>query len=358
MMIREEAISLLKSLIGTPSLSREEDRTARLIKEYFESKNIKVHRKDNNVWVWNKGFTPSKPTLLLNSHHDTVKPNQGYTKDPFAAQVEDGKLYGLGSNDAGGALVSLIATFLHYYEQEELPFNLVFAGTAEEEISGRDGIESILPQLGKVDLAIVGEPTLMQLAVAEKGLMVLDCIAHGKAGHAARDEGENAIYKAMKDIHWFRTYQFEKVSDALGKVKMNVTQISAGSQHNVVPDQCHFVVDVRVTDAYTLEDTLEIIRDQVNCEVKPRSVRLQPSGIAPDHPIITVADKLRIQKFGSPTLSDQALMPFPSVKIGPGDSARSHTADEFIYLKEIEEGIEGYIRILEGLAMELGSWKP
>ena len=353
MKLKEEAISLLKALIQIPSFSKEEHKTAGCISDYLGNHKVKTHRQGNNIWAQNDHFDPTKPTLLLNSHHDTVKPNQGYTKDPFSAVVEDEKLYGLGSNDAGGALVSLLSTFLHFKTRDNLNFNVVFAATAEEEISGKDGIESILSRLDKIDLAIVGEPTQMNLAVAEKGLMVLDCVARGQAGHAARDEGENAIYKALEDIQWFKEYTFQKVSGTLGQVKMTVSQVNAGSQHNVVPDRCHFVVDTRVTDAYTLEDVLEIVRSHTQCEIVPRSVRLQPSGIAPSHPIVKVADKLKIKKFGSPTLSDQALMPFPSVKIGPGDSARSHTADEFIYLQEIIEGIDGYIAVLEELN---GSW--
>ncbi|MEM9856744.1 MAG: M20 family metallo-hydrolase [Bacteroidota bacterium] len=345
----QEAIALLQQLIAIPSFSKEEDKTADVLEGFLNEKGGQVNRSGNNVLVRNDHYDPQKPTLLLNSHHDTVRPNAGYSKDPFAPQVEDGKLYGLGSNDAGGPLVSLIATFLHFKSATDLNFNIILAATAEEEISGKNGIESIIPELSKIDFAIVGEPTLMQLAVAEKGLMVLDCYAHGKAGHAAREEGENAIYKAWKDIEWFRTFQFEKDSEMLGKVKMQVTQIEAGSQHNVVPDTCHFVVDLRATDAYSLEETLKIIRDHVDCEVKPRSVRLQPSGIDKGHSILEVAKALDITTYGSPTLSDQALMPWPSVKIGPGDSARSHTADEYIGLDEIEKGIEGYVKIIDEL---------
>ncbi|MEM1406768.1 MAG: M20 family metallo-hydrolase [Bacteroidota bacterium] len=344
-----EAIALLKQLIAIPSFSKEEDKTADVLEDILKEKGCQVNRSRNNVWVQNDHYDPQKSTLLLNSHHDTVKPNAGYSKDPFSPQVEGGKLYGLGSNDAGGPLVSLIATFLNFKSATNLNFNIILAATAEEEISGKNGIESIIPELGRIDFAIVGEPTLMQLAIAEKGLMVLDCYAHGKAGHAAREEGENAIYKAWKDIEWLRTFQFEKESEMLGKVKMQVTQIEAGSQHNVVPDSCHFVVDVRATDAYSLEETLGIIRDHVDCEVKPRSVRLQPSGIDKGHPILEVAKALNIATYGSPTLSDQALMPWPSVKIGPGDSARSHTADEYVGLDEIEKGIEGYVKIIDKL---------
>ncbi|MEM6737280.1 MAG: M20 family metallo-hydrolase, partial [Bacteroidota bacterium] len=341
-------------LIAIPSFSKEEDKTADVLEGFLKERDCQVNRAGNNVWVRNDHYDPQKPTLLLNSHHDTVRPNAGYSKDPFSPLVEGGKIYGLGGNDAGGPLVSLIATFLHFKSSNDLKFNIILAATAEEEISGKNGIESIIPDLERIDFAIVGEPTLMQLAIAEKGLMVLDCYAHGKAGHAAREEGENAIYKAWKDIEWFRTFQFEKESEMLGKVKMQVTQIEAGSQHNVVPDTCYFVVDVRATDAYSLEETLEIIREHVNCEINPRSVRLQPSGINEGHPILEVAKALDIATYGSPTLSDQALMPWPSVKIGPGNSARSHTADEYIGLDEIETGIEGYVKIIDKLN---GIWK-
>ncbi|MBX2945277.1 MAG: M20 family metallo-hydrolase [Cyclobacteriaceae bacterium] len=344
-----EAINLLQSLIETPSFSREEDKTANLIASFLDKHNVLVNRSENNVWAVNKYFDEQKPTILLNSHHDTVKPNPAYTRDPFKPEIIDGKLYGLGSNDAGGPLVSLIATFLHFSSQENLPFNLVLAATAEEEISGKGGIESIWTSLPQIDLAIVGEPTLCQMAVAEKGLMVLDCVAKGKAGHAAREEGENALYKALDDIEWFRSYRFPKVSPTLEEVKMTVTVIHAGQQHNVVPAECSFTVDVRVTDAYTLEEVLEIIKQHVSCEVVPRSMRLRPSGIAKDHVLVRAAEKLGIHQYGSPTTSDQALIPVPSVKIGPGDSARSHSADEFIFISEIDSGIKRYIQLLDAI---------
>ena len=350
--LKEKAISLLKQLIETPSLSREENKTADLIQCFLSDEGINSNRLGNNIWVQNLHYDTTKPTILLNSHHDTVKPNAGYTKDPFAAAVEDGKLFGLGSNDAGGCLVSLIATFLYFYSQEDLTYNLVLAASAEEEISGKQGVESLLPHLPKIDFAIVGEPTQMHLAIAEKGLMVLDCTVYGTAGHAARNEGENALYKAIKDIEWFRQYVFPEISASLGPVKMSVTVIEAGKQHNVVPDTCHFVVDVRTTDAYSNEETLAIIREHVGCEVVPRSTRLNPSGIAKDHPFVVAGLMLGRETYGSPTLSDQALMPFPSVKMGPGDSARSHTADEFIYVKEIEEGVDMYIALLRKLLVK------
>ena len=347
--LSDTAINFLKKLIETPSLSGEETDTLMLFKSFFAERNIEFQILKNNIWVKNLHFDHKKPSILLNSHHDTVKPNASYSRDPFKAEIIDGKLFGLGSNDAGGSLVSLLSTFLFFYRNENLKFNLIFAASAEEEISGKNGIEVLIPNLPKIELAIVGEPTLMDMAIAEKGLLVLDCAAKGIAGHAARNEGKNAIYAALEDIVWFRNFQFSKVSNTLGPVKMSVTVINAGTQHNVVPDKCHFVVDVRATDAYTLEETLEIIKQNVKCEVIPRSVRLNPSGISEDHPIVKRGITLGMKPYGSPTLSDQALMPFASIKIGPGDSARSHTADEYIYVWEIEKGISGYIALLENL---------
>ncbi|MDB5157937.1 MAG: acetylornithine deacetylase [Mucilaginibacter sp.] len=343
----QQAVQLLQQLISIPSFSKEEDRTADLIENFLKTHDIVPHRKMNNLWAWNKHFDAGKPTILLNSHHDTVKPNSGYTRDPFDAVTEDGKLYGLGSNDAGGCLVSLIAVFLYFYEKTDLKYNFCLATTAEEEISGVNGLELIIPELGQLDFGIVGEPTLMQLAVAERGLMVLDCVAHGKAGHAAREEGDNAIYKAMKDIEWFRTFKFPKESDVFGPIKMSVTIINAGSQHNVVPASCNFTVDVRVTDAYRNEEVLEIIRQNVNCEVTPRSIRLKPSSIDRQHPIVQAGIALGRITYGSPTTSDQSLLDIQSIKVGPGDSARSHSADEFVYVDEIREGIELYVKMLE-----------
>ncbi|HRI59598.1 MAG TPA: M20 family metallo-hydrolase [Saprospiraceae bacterium] len=344
--LAKEAVELLQRLIAIPSFSREENDTATLIETWLRGKSVSTNRIKNNVWAVNRYFDPSKPTVLLNSHHDTVRPNQGYTRDPFSPDVAEGKLYGLGSNDAGGALVGLLATFLYYYEQKGLPFNLIYAATAEEEISGKDGIELILKELGEIDCALVGEPTQMNLAIAEKGLMVLDCIALGKSGHAAREEGENALYKALDDIEWFRTYKYPKVSELLGPVKMSVTVIQAGAQHNVVPDECRFTVDVRVNEFYTFEEVLDIIRSNVRCRVEPRSLRMRSSIIPPGHPLVKAGLALGRTMYGSPTTSDKALMPFPALKIGPGDSARSHTADEFIFVKEIEEGIDLYIKLL------------
>lgn len=343
-------IELLRRMIATPSVSREEERTADLLAEFLTSRGVDpVHRSHNNVWVRNRWFDSAKPTILLNSHHDTVKPNSAYTRDPFAPDIEAGKLYGLGSNDAGASVVSLIAAFLHFYEAEGLRYNLCLALTAEEEVSGRNGIESILPELGELSFAIVGEPTGMELAIAERGLMVLDCVAHGKAGHAARNEGDNAIYRAMQDIEWFRTYRFPQESQLFGNVKMSVTVINAGTQHNVVPAECRYTVDVRVTDRYTNEEVLEIVRSHVASDVTPRSTRLKPSYIDPSHPIVAAGLALGRHTYGSPTTSDQALLSIPSLKMGPGDSARSHSADEFVYVAEIEAGIDQYIAMLEAV---------
>lgn len=342
-----DATGLLKKLISTPSFSKEEDDTAEIIETFLNAKGITTYTYLNNIWAKNKYFDESKPTIILNSHHDTVKPNKAYTLDPFTPIEKDGKLYGLGSNDAGGCLVSLIATFTHYYKQENLRYNLVIAASAEEEISGHNGIEILLPRLPKIDFGIVGEPTLMNMAIAEKGLLVLDCTTHGKAGHAAREEGENAIYKALKDIEWFSTYKYHRVSDLLGSMKMSVTIINAGSQHNVVPHECRFTVDVRVNELYTFEEVLNIINENVSCDVQPRSSRLRSTAIATDHPLIKAGVELGRSYYGSPTTSDKALMNFPTLKMGPGDSARSHTADEFIYTDEIRNGIDLYIQLLD-----------
>lgn len=347
----KDAITLLQQLIAAPSFSREEGEVASFVEAFFDKHHVAAHRQANNVWVKNKYFDALKPTVLLNSHLDTVRPNSGYTRDPFKAELVEGKLYGLGSNDAGGPLVALIATFLHYYARNDMKYNLVLAATAEEEISGTGGIENVWASLPPIDFAIVGEPTLCEVATAEKGLMVLDCLAKGKPGHAAREEGINAIYEALPDIEWFRTFRFPKISPTLGEMKMSVTIISSGSQHNVVPAECKFTVDVRVTDAYTLEEGLALIRQHVKCEVTPRSLRMRSSGIALDHPIVQSAKKLKLKLYGSPTTSDQALIPVPSIKMGPGDSARSHSADEFIYADEIEKGIETYIKLLNNVIL-------
>ncbi len=345
----EESTSLLKRLIETQSFSREEDQTALLLSNFLQDHGISTERVGNNVIAYNRFSDPSKPYVLLNSHHDTVKPNPGYSKNPFEPVVEDGKLYGLGSNDAGGCLVSLIAAFRYFYEEQDLPFNLCLVASSEEEVSGRGGLEVAYKHIQPCDFAIIGEPTLLNLAVAEKGLMVLDCEAIGKSGHAAREEGENAIYKAINDINWFQTFQFPKQSEFLGPVKMSVTMIEAGSQHNVVPASCKYVVDVRTTDVYQNLEVLAIIREHVRSSVEARSTRLNPSSISVDHPIVQSGIRLGKELYGSPTMSDQAILSIPSIKTGPGDSARSHTADEFIYLDEIDAGIRYYIDLLKGI---------
>lgn len=350
--LTQDAISLLKQLIAIPSLSKEEDNTADLIEQFLQARGVTAYRFLNNVWAKNQYFSSDKPTILLNSHHDTVKPNKAYTLNPFEPIVKDEKIYGLGSNDAGGCLVSLIATFLHYYHRSDLQYNLVLAATAEEEISGHNGVEILLPRLPKIDCGIVGEPTLLQMAVAEKGLLVLDCTAMGKPGHAAREEGDNAIYKAVKDIQWFKDYRFDRVSDLLGPMKMTVTIINAGSQHNVVPHECKFTTDVRVNELYTFEEVLEIIRANTLSDVQPRSSRLRSTSIALDHPLVKSGITLGRTYYGSPTTSDKALMPFPTLKFGPGDSARSHSADEFIWIHEIGEGIDMYIQLIDPIIVQ------
>ena len=345
--LTEAAISLLKQLIATPSFSLEEDKTATLIEQFLTDQGIPFQRKKNNIWAHNAQFDPAKPTLLLNSHHDTVKPNPSWTLDPFTPLIEDGKLFGLGSNDAGGCLVSLLATFCWFYDRPNLRYNIVMAATAEEEISGHNGLELIVDDLPPISFAIIGEPTDMQLAVAEKGLLVIDCVAHGRSGHAARNEGENAIYKAIQDINWLNTYQFPKVSPTLGPIKMSVTIINAGTQHNVVPDTCTFTADIRVTEQYSLEEIIATVRANIDADVTPRSIRLKPSSIPLEHPIVRAGLALGRTTYGSPTTSDQALLDCPSLKCGPGHSGRSHTANEFVYLHEIETGIQGYIAMIE-----------
>jgi acetylornithine deacetylase len=342
------AINLLKKLISTPSFSKEEDKTAEIIYNYLISNGIKPERFKNNIWVEHPGNKPGRPVVLLNSHHDTVKPSAGWVHDPFIPTELDGKLIGLGSNDAGASVVSQLTTFIHIYNKE-LPYNLIYSATAEEENSGVNGLESILEKFGKLDLAIVGEPTKMEMAVSERGLVVVDCKVVGKAGHAARDEGENALYKALPVIDWFRNYEFPKVSEFLGKVKTTVTQINAGYQHNIVPDICSFVVDVRTNGLYSNAEVLEIIKEKCGCEAIARSLRLNSSSIDLNHPVVLAAKKLGLNLYGSPTSSDQSIIPYPSIKIGPGDSARSHTANEYIYPEEIEKGIEIYLKLLENL---------
>jgi len=346
-----DAIELLKGMISRPSISREEKDVADFLQSSWQEAGHIVHRKGNNLWIIASGFDFSRPTLLLNSHIDTVKPASGWTLNPYIPEeTENDKLYGLGSNDAGASVVSLYATFVQLSKKEQ-PYNLIFLASCEEEVSGKDGIESVLKELPPIAFAVVGEPTGMQPAIAEKGLMVLDCVATGKSGHAARKEGINAINLAIKDIEWFSTYQFPEKSDLLGPVNMSVTMIHAGTQHNVIPDRCEFTVDIRTNEFYPNEKLFELINQQVQCEVKARSFRLNSSHTPPNHPFIQRALILDKEPFGSPTLSDQALMPFPSVKIGPGESARSHTADEYIHLMEIRAAIDTYIRLMDGLTI-------
>lgn len=344
------AIDLLKRLISTQSYSGEEDATAEILFDSLEENGFKAERKLNNVWARSLKFDSSKPTILLNSHHDTVQATSKWSYDPFTPNLLDGKLVGLGSNDAGGPLVSLLHVFLELGKTEQ-PFNLLFLASAEEESSGKNGVPIVLDDLGKVDLAIVGEPTSMDMAIAERGLIVLDCVAHGESGHAARAEGKNAIYLAIEDINWFKNFEFEKVSEVLGSINMTVTQIKAGTQHNVVPDECSFVVDVRPNEHYSNAEVVELIRSNVSCDVDPRSLNLNASGIEADHVIVKKAKDMGINTYGSKTMSDQVHMPFPSIKMGPGDTRRSHTADEYIFINEIDEGIQTYLKLLENLEL-------
>ncbi|MEM1324706.1 MAG: M20 family metallo-hydrolase [Bacteroidota bacterium] len=347
----DQYLQLLQNLIATPSLSKDEAKTAEWLKKFLVSKNVPFQQLHNNIWAHNKYFNSNLPTILLNSHHDTVKPAATYTRNPYEASLSDGKLYGLGSNDAGGCLVALLATFLHFYERSDLSYNLIFVASAEEEISGKNGIAVVLSELGDIAVGIVGEPTLLQMAVAEKGLMVIDGVAKGVAGHAAREEGESAIYKALTDIELLKNLELEHVSTLLGHTKISVTQIEAGHQHNVVPDACKFVMDVRTNEFYPNKKLFDHLQKITQSELTARSFRLNSSQIPLDHPLVKRGQELGLSHYGSPTLSDQALMPFPTLKIGPGDSARSHTADEFIYVREIEEGIELYTALLEGLEL-------
>ena len=343
-----EAITLLKSLIKTPSFSSEEHQTALLIESWFQDSAITYKRKNNNIWAINKYFDETKPTLLLNSHHDTVRPNNGYTKDPFDPIINAGKLYGLGSNDAGGCLVSLLATFSFFYHHKHLKYNLVIVASAEEESSGENGLNSMLSIIPEISVAIIGEPTLMQLAIAEKGLVVFDAKVIGTPGHAAHKNDDNAIYNSIEVLKWFQEYTFEKCSESLGDVKMTVTQIQAGKQHNAIPSEVTLVVDVRVNDRYSNKEIAEILENESPCStIVPRSLRLNSSSISVEHDLIKAGLELGKKTYGSPTLSDQSVLSCPSLKLGPGDSTRSHTADEFIYLQEIEEGITLYIKLLE-----------
>lgn len=349
-----DSIRLLKQLIATPSVSREEQAAADVMEQTLWRMNLRPQRKKNNIWMIAEDYDSNKPTLLLNSHIDTVKPAAGWLTDPFTPIDENGRLTGLGSNDAGGPLVTLLAAF-RYLSQKPQPYNLIYAATAEEEVSGQNGIALLLPELGPIDLGIVGEPTQMQMAVAEKGLMVIDGTVKGTAGHAARNEGVNAIYEALPVINHLKNYRFKKTSDLLGPVKMTVTGINAGTQHNVVPDRCTFMIDIRVNECYSNQGIFEILKKEVNCELVPRSFRLNSSSIPTNHPIVQKGQSLHLKPFGSPTLSDQALMNFPTIKIGPGDSARSHTANEFILIDEIKQGAEIYINLLDQLVIRNNS---
>jgi acetylornithine deacetylase len=348
--ITKKAVDLLSRLIETQSYSGEEQETADILSNYLRQHGYEVNQKGNNVWARGNHYDSTKPTLLLNSHHDTVHATSKWINDPFKANLLEGKLIGLGSNDAGGPLVSLLHTFIEL-DKKEQPYNLVFLASAEEESSGKNGVPIVLDDLGTIDVGVVGEPTSMDMAIAERGLVVLDCIAHGESGHAARGEGKNAIYLAMKDIEWFKSYRFEKESEVLGAINMTVTQINAGSLHNVVPDECSFVVDVRPNEYYSNTEMVDFIKEQVKCEVTPRSLHLNASGIQATHPLVQQAVTLGIHTYGSKTMSDQVHMPFPTIKMGPGDTRRSHTADEYIYVDEIDAGIQIYLQLLDGLEL-------
>ena len=346
--LAQEALALLQQLISIPSFSEEEDETAEAIDAWLKEFGVETKRQYNNIYAFNKYYDESKPNLLLNSHHDTVKPNSAYTKDPFHPHIEDGKLYGLGSNDAGGALCSLLATFVHFYEREDLSYNIIMSATAEEEDAGDKSISALLPILPEIDVAIVGEPTQMQLAIAEKGLVVFNGVVDGTPSHAAHPNNDNSIYNTIKVLEWFKNYQFDKVSNVLGPVKMTVTQINAGSQHNVVPGHVDLVIDTRVNDCYSNEEINEILQKEAPCKLTPRSLNLSSSHIDIDHPLVQSGIALGRETYGSPTLSDQAELSCQSLKLGPGHSPRSHSADEFIYVDEVVEGVGLYIDILEG----------
>ena len=345
-----DAVQLLKKLIATPSVSRNEKDAADIMEQTIRSYGFEPQREANNLWIIDPHYDESRPTLLLNAHIDTVKPVASWSRDPFSPDVEDGVLYGLGSNDCGGGLCSLLQIFRMLTEKPQ-SYNLVYLASAEEEVSGKDGITRALPLLPHIDLAIVGEPTGMNPAVAEKGLMVLDVIAHGKSGHAARNEGVNAIYEALDDMRWIRDYKFEKVSEFLGPTKMTLTVVNAGTQHNVIPDKCTMLVDIRTNEFYDNEEVYEFIRQHLKSEVKAHSFRLKSSRIDPEHPLIRKCVAMGMKPFGSPTLSDQALMHFPSFKLGPGESSRSHSANEFIRISEIRDAIAKYETLLDGCAI-------
>ena len=344
-----EAVELLQKLIATPSTSRDEARTGDLLFAFLAEHGAAPERLYNNIWARAEGFDPGRPTLLLNSHHDTVRPAASYTRDPYVPTIEEGRLYGLGSNDAGASVVTLAETFLTF-RRRQLPFNLVVALSAEEECMGEHGMRALVPALGHIDMALVGEPTGMQAATGERGLVVLDCTAHGRSGHAARGEGINALYIALDDIARLREFCFERQSRLLGPIGIAVTQIEAGTQHNVVPDTCRFVVDVRTTDAYTNEETVEILRAAIRSDAVPRSTRIRAAAVGDNHPLVSAARAVGRQTFVSPTTSDRTLMPFPSLKMGPGESSRSHSADEFVLVDEIDQALGIYENYIEQLA--------
>lgn len=344
-----EFIDLLRRMVAVPSFSREEKAVADLLQMWLLEHGMHPDRIGNNLWLDSDPLS-DKPVILLNGHIDTVKPAESYTRNPYSADVEDGCIYGLGTNDDGASVVALLGAYLQLKSRPQ-PYRLVWSATAEEEVGGKGGVECILPEFGNISLGIVGEPTGMRMAVAERGLIVLDCTAHGMTGHAAGDSGENAIYKAVKDIEWFRSFHFDKVSEYLGAVRMTVTMVSAGTQHNVIPDECRFVVDVRPNGMYTNEEIVAVIKSNVSCDVVPRSMKHNGSSIDESHPVIVRGRSLGLESLGSPTSSNQAFMPFPSLKIGPGESSRSHSADEFVKISEIEEAVGMYVRLLDGLAL-------
>lgn len=343
-----EAVSLLRRLIAVPSVSRDEAAAADMMEEEMRRCGMLPQRDGNNVWTVSAGYGAERPTLLLNAHIDTVKPVNSWTRDPFRPDIADGRLYGLGSNDCGGGLVSLLQAF-RVLSARPQAYNLIYLASAEEEVSGQNGISRVLPLLPEIGMAVVGEPTGMQPATAEKGLMVIDAEAKGISGHAARGEGVNAIYKALPDLLWLRDYRFERVSQLLGPTVMNVTVINSGTQHNVIPDSCRFVIDVRTNELYTNEEVFAFLRSRLQSQLKARSFRLSSSSVSHDNPIVRRCVEMGMRPFGSPTLSDQALMRFPSLKLGPGQSSRSHSADEFILLSEIEQAIATYVRLLDGV---------
>lgn len=345
-MYLKQQVNLLKQLIATPSLSGQESGTAELLKHYLEQNRMEVNRVENNVYAFNRFYDPVKPNILLNSHHDTVKPNNGYSRDPYCPTEENGRIYGLGANDAGASLVTLLHLFLSYYKRSDLPFNLIFAASAEEEISGKNGMEKLLKSLPPIEFAIVGEPTSMRMAVAERGLLVVDAFANGVASHVAHNTGVNAIYEALDDLLWLRSFSPEKSSDLLGKTLANVTTVQSGLQHNVIPDECRFTIDIRLNDCYTHEEILNILKQNLKSDIRERSTRLKPSKLDEGHWMFELAEKLSIETYGSSTMSDMALMDFDSVKIGPGNTLRSHIPDEFVEIEELNQGMTVYMQLM------------